>query len=68
MLMSREKIKFPTADAYHRGLALLGDAVPVYVLNEKRQTVAAGAIPSSLRTGLADLGATVTSDEEYDHE
>ena len=66
MLMSREKIQFPTADAYLQGLALLGDAVPVYVRNEKRRVVAAGKIPIRLRPGLADLGATVSEDGRFD--
>ena len=64
--MSREKIQFPTIDAYYRGLALLGDAVPVYVRNEKRRVVAAEEIPSRLRIGLAELDATVSTDEQYD--
>jgi hypothetical protein len=68
MLMSREKIQFPTVDAYRQGLALLGDTVPVYVRNEKRRVVAAGEIPSRLRTGLVDLGATVSEDERHDAE
>ena len=66
--MSREKIQFPSIDAYHRGIALLGDAVPVYVRNEKRRTVAAGEIPASLRSGLAELGATLSEDHLYDPE
>lgn len=68
MLMSREKIQFPTVEAYHQGLALLGDEVPVYVRNEKRRVVAAGEIPSRLRSGLAELGATVSEDGRYDTE
>jgi hypothetical protein len=66
MLMTREKIQFPTVDAYHQGIALFGDAVPVYVRNEMRRTVAAGKIPSGLRPGLAELGATITEDGRYD--
>jgi hypothetical protein len=68
MMMSREKIRFPTIDAYHRGIAFLVDAVPVYVYNEKRRTMAAGEIPQRLRAGLADLGAIVSEDGRHDAE
>jgi hypothetical protein len=66
MPMTREKIQFPTVEAYRQGLVLLGDAVPVYVRNEKRRVIAAGEIPNRLRSGLAELEATVSEDCRYD--
>lgn len=65
--MSREKINFPTTEAYQKGRALLRYRTPVYVRNEKWWTVAARDIPSCLRSDLADLGATIT-DERFDAE
>jgi hypothetical protein len=68
MLMSREKVQFPSKDAHHQGLTLLGDAVAIDVRNEERRIVAAGEIPSRLRSGLAELGAIFSEDDRLDSE
>ena len=67
-MMSREMVQFPTVDAFHQGVALMGAAVPVYLLNEKRRVVAAGGISPRMRADLAKLGAILTLDGHCDSE
>lgn len=64
MMMSRQQIHFPSLDAYHRGVALLA-AVPVYVRNEKRRSLAAGSLSDERRQRLAELGATLREDGHH---
>jgi hypothetical protein len=68
MNMGREKVKFPSADAYQQGLALLENAIRVEVRNEKRRVLSASDIPDGLRPGLAELGATISSDRQLEPE
>ncbi|HEX2163780.1 MAG TPA: hypothetical protein VHM02_07510 [Thermoanaerobaculia bacterium] len=66
--MERYRVKFPTAEAYRRGLGIAEARVPVLIASEKRHVLSIGELPPDLEADLRSLGASVTQETRYELE
>jgi hypothetical protein len=64
----RYRVKAVNDESFNQVCSLLRNRVKIFVASDKRRVLSTGEIPRRLLRNLKEMGATVTTDFQYDQE